>query len=68
MCENTPVDRAELDVVVSVNFHEKSISQVTVESTNSKVRIVLYVLDTGWVLEKRQDLWYYKLQILARCS
>ena len=44
-----------MDVVVGINLHQKPIPDVTVQPSDSKVRIVVYALDPRGVLEGGRD-------------
>ena len=47
---SSPVDGAELDLVVGIDFHQEPLSDVTVEAPDCKIGIVGYALDGRRVL------------------
>ena len=47
-----PVNRAEVDVVVGVYLHQQTSTDVAVETTDSKVRIVRHVLYSMGILRE----------------
>lgn len=53
---HTPVHRAKLNVVVLVNLHQQPMVDVTVKSSNCKLRIKVKVLYFSWILgQKKRD-------------
>lgn len=47
---NVPVYRAEMNVVVCVDLHQEASTDITVQTSNDKVRIIWHLLYTVWVL------------------
>ena len=52
---HTPVHGAELDVVVLINLHQQPVVDVTVESSNRKLRIKVKVFYFPRILGQRRD-------------
>lgn len=47
---NVPVYRAEMNVVVCIDLHKESSTDIAVQTSNDKVRIIRHLLYTMWVL------------------
>lgn len=47
---NVPVYRAEMNVVVCIDLHKEPSTDIAVQTSNDKVRIIRHLLYTMWVL------------------